>query len=44
MSNVGNAEVSALAAVGIGSTTIRTNIPPGLSTSSDYLVHGGSAY
>ena len=44
LSNVGNAEVSALAAVGIGSTTIRTNIPPGLSTSSDYLVQGGSAY
>ena len=44
LTNVGQAEVSALAAVGIGSTTIRTNIPPGLSTSSDYLVQGGSAY
>mgnify|MGYP003137059897 FL=1 len=44
VTNVGRAEVSSMLAVGIGSTTIRVNIAPGLNVGTDYLQQGGEAY
>ena len=44
ISNVGRAEVGVIGAVGIGSTTLRVNVPPGLNAGTDYLQQGGAAY